>query len=221
MTRMKQDDNADLRAKMVSSQIEGRGVKDRAVLEAMRIVPRERFVSEGMRSYAFDDRALSIGLDQTISQPYMVALMTEVLKVGAGHRVLELGTGSGYQTAVLAKLAGHVYTVERIEKLSTRARQTLGELALAGNVDFLVGDGTLGWPENAPYDRIMVTAGAPNVPDALVEQLVDGGIIVIPVGSADSQVLECVTKREGKLVEKSVVGCRFVKLKGQHGWPAE
>ena len=169
------------RRKMVETQIAARGVKDPRVLAAMEEVPRERFVPEPMRARAFDDRALPIAEAQTISQPYIVAVMTELLAPGADQRVLEVGTGSGYQTAILARLAARVFTVERHANLARAAQGLLDSLGIT-NVDVRIADGTAGLPDEAPFDRILVTAGAPSIPDALQMQLAEGGRLVIPVG---------------------------------------
>ncbi|MBN1490741.1 MAG: protein-L-isoaspartate(D-aspartate) O-methyltransferase [Phycisphaerae bacterium] len=210
-------DYSGLRQRMVAEQIEARGIKDERVLAAMREVPRERFVDADQRVCAFEDRALPIEAGQTVSQPYMVAAMTEALTVGPTHRVLEIGTGSGYQTAILARLAAEVYTIERLEALSRRAQALLGALD-AENVRYHVGDGTLGWPEAAPFDRILVTAGAPDVPRPLVDQLIDGGRLVVPVGRSGTQTLTIVTRLGGRTSERLLMGCRFVPLIGEAGW---
>lgn len=204
---------------MVQKQLRGRGIRDRRVLEAMGRVPREEFVPEEKRGRAYRDGAMSIGCGQTISQPYMVAVMTEWLHLRGPERVLEVGTGSGYQTAVLAELAAHVYTVERVEELSRRARELLCDRLGYDNLSFRVGDGTLGWPGEAPFDRILVTAAAPGRPDMLLEQLVESGEAVAPVGSRHQQQLMHYRQREGGEVrEKSLLGCVFVPLKGEAGW---
>ena len=205
------------RQEMVRQQIAWRGLKDPRVLAAMESVPRERFVPEGYRDGAFEDRALPITCGQTISQPYMVAYMTELLGVEAGMKVLEVGTGSGYQTGILAALGCRIHTIERLESLSHSARRLLSELGVEG-VTFHVGDGCLGVPVEGPFDRILVTAGAPQVPPALVEQLPQGGRMVIPVGEADHQVVVRVDRLEGRTVETPGVACRFVKLVGAQGW---
>jgi protein-L-isoaspartate(D-aspartate) O-methyltransferase len=184
----------------------------------MERVPRERFVQSKEAGDAFSDRALPIDCGQTISQPYMVASMTEHLRVESRHRVLEIGTGSGYQAAILARLASHVYTVERLAPLQAAARDLLTALGV-DNVSYHVGDGSLGWPAHAPYDRIMVTAGAPDVPRALVEQLVDGGLLVIPVGPEGEQTLTVVERVGSRTRERPQYACRFVKLVGQQAWP--
>jgi len=207
------------RRRMIETQLRARGITDAATLQAMERVPRERFLPLEQVDQAYEDRALAIGFDQTISQPYIVALMTQALKVSREHRVLEVGTGSGYQTAILAELAGRVYTIDRIAALSRRARRRLRELGY-DNVEFRVGDGTLGWPEQGPFDRILVTAGAPKVPEPLLEQLADGGRLVIPVGGTEHQTLICVQRLGDRTIEEPLIPCRFVKLIGQEGWQA-
>jgi len=189
------------------------------VLAAMERVPRERFVPESYRGEAWEDRALPIADGQTISQPYMVAYMTGLLGVEPGMKVLEVGTGSGYQAAVLAELGCRLHTIERLEALSHGAERLLAELGI-GPLSFHVGDGCLGVPGEAPFDRILVTAGAPRVPTALVEQLVIGGRLVIPVGEMDHQTVVRVDRLDGRTVETPGVACRFVKLVGQQGWGA-
>lgn len=206
------------RKRMVDEQIRARGVTDRRVLEAMKQIPRERFVPAQQIHEAFSDRALPIDCGQSISQPFMVASMTEHLDAQPVHRVLEIGTGSGYQTAILARLAGHVYTIERIASLQENARRLLDSLGLI-NVTYLVGDGSLGWPEFAPFDRIIVTAGAPETPRALTDQLVDGGRLVIPLGGKGEQTLTVVDRRAGKTIEMPRYACRFVQLIGRQAWP--
>jgi protein-L-isoaspartate(D-aspartate) O-methyltransferase len=190
-----------------------RGIASPRVLAAMARVPRERFVSEGVRHLAYADRALPIACDQTISQPYIVALMTEALGLKGHERVLEIGTGSGYQAAVLAELAQHVVTVERHAELSREAARVLAECGYP-NVECVVGDGTQGWPDGAPYDAILVAAAAARVPSALGEHLAEGGTLVIPVGASDGQVLEAYHKIGGKLHAEPLTGCRFVPLVG-------
>jgi protein-L-isoaspartate(D-aspartate) O-methyltransferase len=192
------------------------GIRSPRVLEAMARVPRERFVPADVRHLAFADRALPIECDQTISQPYIVALMTEALALTGHERVLEIGTGSGYQAAVLAELAAEVVSVERHEPLSQAARAVLDELGYR-NVQLIVGDGTQGWPPGAPYDRILVAAAATQVPAPLVEQLAEGGTLIIPVGPSHSQTLYAYHKRGGHLQAEPLSGCRFVPLVGaQH-----
>ena len=203
---------------MVEQQLRPRGISDPRVLEAMGQTPRERFVPEAQRPFAYQDCPLGIGSGQTISQPYMVALMTESLNLTGDDRVLEVGTGSGYQAAVLARLAGWVYTVERVPELAESARRLLEELGVA-NASFRVGDGTLGWPEEAPFDRIMVTAGAPHTPRRLLEQLGPGGQMVAPVGPGHVQTLTRFRRdEEGRESEEAICGCMFVRLIGEDGW---
>ena len=206
------------RQRMVEDDLRRRGIRDLRVLDAMEAVPRHRFVPPAERGHAYEDRALPLELGQTISQPYIVAFMTEALRIRRGDRVLEVGTGSGYQTAVLARLAAKVLTIERIADLQGAAREILDELGVH-NVRYLVRDGTLGWPEHAPYDRILVTAGAPEVPPALKQQLSpDGGLMVIPVGDADLQELVAVTREGTSWATEPLLGCRFVPLVGDEGW---
>jgi protein-L-isoaspartate(D-aspartate) O-methyltransferase len=205
---------------MVKEQIEARGIKDPRVLEAMRVVPRHEFVNESLIDQAYSDHPLPIGDQQTISQPYIVALMTEALEVGKDDRVLEIGTGSGYQAAVLAQLAYRVYTVERNRTLYERARAVLETLGYY-NVICRYGDGTLGCKEESPFDAIMVTAGAPDIPKPLVDQLDIGGRMIIPVGSSSSQELVKLYRDEKGIHETKLGGCRFVKLIGQRGWRVE
>jgi protein-L-isoaspartate(D-aspartate) O-methyltransferase len=202
---------------MVAEQLIPRGIQDPLVLEAMGKVPRHRFVPQGMEREAYDDRPLHIGLEQTISQPYMVALMTEALELTGDEKTLEIGTGSGYQAAILAELSSQVYTVERHRELQDRARKVLDELGYE-NIFYHVSNGTLGWPEHAPYGAVMVTAGAPKVPASLTEQLADGGRLLIPVGDRYSQMLTKITRQGERLVKQNLGGCRFVALTGQEGW---
>jgi len=211
------DDVAVRREQMVERQLRRRGIRDRRVLEVMARVPRERFVPESLRESAYEDRPMGIGCGQTISQPYMVAVMTEALRLTGPERVLEIGTGSGYQTAILAELAAEVYTVERVSELVGEARERLAELGCP-NIRHHTGDGTLGWPEEAPFDRILVTAGAPVVPEALTEQLADGGILVIPVGDESSQDLLRLRRDGDRIRRESLLRCVFVKLIGEQGW---
>lgn len=187
------------------------GIADARVLEAMEHIPREHFISDDACDWAYEDRALAIECGQTISQPYIVALMTEALELRGKERVLEIGTGSGYQAAVLARLAGEVHTIERHAELSHRAQQALADLG-ATNVHFRIGDGSLGWPEAAPFDRIIVTAAASEVPAKLWEQLAEGGLLVAPVGDSESQLLQ-VWRKSGEQPESRVLcSCRFVPL---------
>lgn len=206
------------RQAMVQQQLRAKSIRDERVLAAMAAIPRELFVRLQDKSLAYDDRALPIELHQTISQPYIVAIMTEWLDVRDRHRVLEIGTGSGYQTAVLARLACHVYTLERLAALSRDARGRLMYLGVT-NVTCLVGDGSRGWPGFGPYDRIIATAAAPAVPPALLEQLADGGKLVIPVGTHDEQVLTLVEKQASGFIETPGIACRFVPLIGEQAWP--
>jgi len=204
---------------MVDNQIVKRGIRDERVIKAMVTVPRERFVDDGLKAQAYCDYPLPIGEGQTISQPYIVALMTERLALEGNERVLEIGTGSGYQTSILALLAEKIYTVERIPALASRARKLFDE-AHCSNVLLTIGDGTDGWPEEAPFEAIIVTAASPEVPETLLKQLAEGGRMVIPVGTEFEQTLLKVTKRGGRFIRESMGGCRFVKLIGRHGWSA-
>ncbi|MCX6356431.1 MAG: protein-L-isoaspartate(D-aspartate) O-methyltransferase [Candidatus Aureabacteria bacterium] len=211
------DKCAAAREMMVARQLIPRGITDPRVLSAFRRVPRHRFVGGQLNHSAYEDHPLPIGEGQTISQPYMVACMTQCLQLAGGERVLEIGTGSGYQAAILAECAREVYTVERVPALAKKAEAILGELGYT-NVRFLTADGTEGWPEHAPYEGIIVTAGAPQIPKPLVEQLTPGGRLVIPVGGGWSQEL-MVVRREGDAVtEEPVCGCVFVPLVGKFGW---
>jgi protein-L-isoaspartate(D-aspartate) O-methyltransferase len=203
-------DVAAARRRMVDEQIRARGIADPRVLDALARVPRERFVPEEARAEAFEDHPIPIGHRQTISQPYIVGYMTEALRVAPDHRVLEVGTGCGYQTAVLAELAREVYSIEVIDALAARARETLDALGYA-NVHVCAGDGHDGWPEHAPYDRILVAAAAGAVPQALVEQLADTGILVIPVGEWQ-QELRVLRKHGDRLDLLTTLGVRFVPL---------
>jgi protein-L-isoaspartate(D-aspartate) O-methyltransferase len=214
------DDFAPLRHQMVRDQLEGRGIVDPRVLRAMETVPRHLFVPERRRWAAYEDEPLAIGLGQTISQPYMVGRMTELLELSPGARVLEVGTGSGYQAAVLAELAAEVWTIERHAALAEGARNVLADLGYA-TVHVVVGDGSLGLPEHAPFAGIVVTAGAPAVPDTLRGQLAEGGRLVIPVGDPLNQWLQVVEKVEGRLNERVVLACRFVPLIGKEGFADE
>jgi len=211
----------ELQEKMIRQQIIERGIANERVLAAMRAVPREKFFLADSREAAYADRAAPIGHGQTISQPYMVALMTLRLQVTDQSKVLEIGTGSGYQTAILCKLAREVYSIERVKPLLDEAFEKLLALDVR-NVHFRFGDGTKGWPEAAPFDRILIAAGAPAVPEKLLKsQLADGGIAVLPVGPADEQMLVEVQRLGDKLVSNDICGCRFVKLIGDEGWAEE
>lgn len=216
---MKKPDFALARRRMVQEQLVARGIKDTRVLDAMRKVPRHLFVEEGLWHQAYGDFPLPIGEGQTISQPYIVALMTEALHLRGGEKVLEIGTGSGYQAAVLAELTKQVLSIERIGSVAAKARKVLDELGYA-NVLIRVSDGTHGWKEEAPFDGIMVTAGAPEIPPTIVEQLGARGRLVIPVGDEYSQTLFTVVKKGKGYKKNDLGGVRFVKLIGDHGWKA-
>ncbi|HEV8067397.1 MAG TPA: protein-L-isoaspartate(D-aspartate) O-methyltransferase [Planctomycetaceae bacterium] len=208
-------------ARELRETLERRGITDLRVLDAIEETRRDLFVPDSLRYAAYEDDALPIGEGQTISQPYIVALMTQELRLGGDETVLEIGTGSGYQAAILARLARRVVTIERLERLSERARGVLSELGVS-NVEFFVGDGTLGNPEHGPYDRVIVTASAPAVPEPLYEQLKPGGLIVAPVGDESSQDLVTLEKTPAGPRFTPLCGCRFVKLIGKAGWaPAE
>ncbi len=205
---------------MVERQIRARGVTDERVLKAMEEIPRHLFVDEALLDQAYSDTPLPIGEGQTISQPYIVALMTEALNLTGREKVLEIGTGSGYQTAILSRLADRVISVERIASLSLRARKILDQLKCY-NVLTVVGDGTLGWKDEAPYDAIIVTAGAPEIPQTYLDQLAPGGRLVIPVGGLHNQKLVRVVRNVDspeELEYEDLGGCRFVSLIGEHGW---
>jgi len=216
----KTPDFALARKKMVQEQLIARGIKDKRVLDAMMKVPRHLFVEEGLWHQAYGDFPLPIGEGQTISQPYIVALMTEALQITDDEKVLEIGTGSGYQAAILAELTTHVFSIERISAVAAKARKILDQLGYA-NVLIRVSDGTLGWQEEAPFAGVIVTAGAPGIPSTLVEQLEVMGRLVIPVGNEYSQTLLKVIKQETGYKEKDLGGVRFVKLIGDHGWKAD
>jgi len=202
---------------MVRTQIEGRGIHDPAVLRAMRKIPRHRFVPSALEDQAYEDMPLPIGQKQTISQPYTVAAMTEALALTGKERVLEIGTGSGYQTALLAELAEWIYSIERIPDLAKTARSVLDELGYA-NVAVRVGDGTRGWKSEAPFNCIIVTAGAPQVPDPLLQQLTEGGRLVIPVGDPYTQTMTRVSRRGSEFITENLGAYRFVDLIGEYGW---
>ncbi len=206
------------RARMTEEQLLGRGIQDPRVLAAMASVPRHLFVDETLQDKAYGDFPLSIGAGQTISQPYMVARMTEALELHGHERVLEVGTGSGYQTAILAELAGQVYSIERFPELSSRAHTILTFLGYT-NISVRVGDGTLGWKEEAPFDAILVTAASPTIPPPLMAQLADKGRLIIPLGRFFSQTLTRVVKEGESLSRTALTECLFVKLVGEYGWP--
>jgi protein-L-isoaspartate(D-aspartate) O-methyltransferase len=213
-------DYKDLRESMVRTQLIPRGIRDKRVLDAMERVPRHLFVDRSTIADAYSDMALPIGEGQTISQPYMVAVMTELLELKGTEKVLEIGTGSGYQAAVLAELSRDVYTVERVAPLGELAKKRFHDLSYA-NIHSRIGDGTLGWPEEAPFDRIIITAGAPEIPEPLTAQLADGGIIVIPVGGLYSQQLLKSRKSGDNMINEYHTLCVFVPLIGQYGWKKE
>lgn len=203
---------------MVEEQLVRRGLRDPRVLAAMGKVPRERFVPPGLEARAYEDAPLGIGREQTISQPYMVALMTEALSLRGGERTLEVGTGSGYQTALLLELGADVLSVELLPELSARARANLDAAGYAGRGRLVVGDGSTGARGEAPFDRVIVTAGAPAIPPSLVDQLGEGGILVIPVGGEREQELLRLRRESGRVARESLGGCVFVKLLGEEGW---
>jgi protein-L-isoaspartate(D-aspartate) O-methyltransferase len=206
-----------LRKKMVEEQLIPRGIKDKKVLEAFQKVPRHNFVPKRYLDSAYGDFPLSIGEGQTISQPYMVALMSECLGLSGGETILEIGAGSGYQAAILAELASRVYTVERVVSLAEGARTCLKNLNYK-NIQIEIGDGTRGWPEFAPYEGIVVTAAAPDIPKPLIEQLRIKGKLVIPTGGSFSQMLAVITKHKDRIETKQICGCVFVPLLGKYGW---
>ena len=205
------------RQKMVKSQLIARGISDARVLAVMGKLPRERFIEDTLVREAYSDRPLPIGHKQTISQPYIVAYMTEALDLTGTEKTLEIGTGSGYQTAILAELSNKIYTIERIRPHMIKARKVLSELGYH-NILFKVFDGTIGWKEYGPYDAIIVTAGAPKIPQPFLDQLAEGGRLIIPVGNKSSQELIKVTRKQGSYSQKELGGCRFVDLVGRHGW---
>lgn len=209
------------RRRMIDAEIIGKGITDRRVVEAMQKIPRHIFVEEAMSAQAYSDSSLPIGDRQTISQPYIVALMTELLQLSGTEKVLEIGTGSGYQAAILASLADRVYTVERLRPLALRARKALDSLGFL-NINLKIGDGSEGWQSEAPFDAILVTAGAPEVPEPLLQQLKAGGRLVIPIGTQYDQTMFRIEKGEdGSITMENLVECRFVKLVGRCGWVGE
>jgi len=211
------DRRLDERVRMVDTQLAARGISDQHVLDAMMRVPRELFVTEEQAQFAYEDRALPADCAQTISQPYMVGKMTELLRISQDDRVLEVGSGTGYQTAVLARIAHHVYTIEWHEPLMHQAQRRIAKLGL-NNVTFRCGDGSRGWEEEAPFDGILVTAGGPDVPPALREQLAEGGRLVIPIGPVADQMLVRVSRTPEGYRTEDILKCRFVKLQGEQGW---
>jgi len=214
---MFQDPYHDAREAMVRDQLERRGVRDPRVLDAMRAIPRHLFLPESERQHAYEDRPWPIGLNQTISQPYMVGMMTQLLNLKPSDHVLEIGTGSGYQAAILSKLAASVDTIERLKPLVDEAAGRLARLGCA-NIRVLHGDGTLGFPEGAPFDAIIVTAGAPAMPPCLKAQLAPGGRCICPVGSRHTQELIRLTRKEDGFFEEQFIPCVFVPLIGDQGW---
>jgi protein-L-isoaspartate(D-aspartate) O-methyltransferase len=206
-----------LRRRMVEEQLASQGIRDERVLEALRRIPRHLFVPGDAADHAYENHPVAIGQGQTISQPYMVACMTQALDLRGGEKVLEVGSGSGYQTAVLKALNADVYTIERLPELSDRARGNVERAGYEG-VHYKVGDGSRGWPEEAPFDRVIVTAGAPTMPVSLVEQLRDGGSMVIPVGGEEEQELLLVRRGQGRVTRERICSCIFVKLLGDEGW---
>lgn len=205
------------RRRMIERDLQGRDITDPEVLRVLARIPREEFVPIEQRDRAYRDHPLPIGQGQTISQPYMVAFMTQLLDLTPSCEVLEVGTGSGYQTAILACLAGRVYTMERFADLSATARTVLEKLGI-DNVEYYVGDGSLGWPADRTFERILVTAAVPEFPPPLVKQLAEGGVMVAPVGGGDLQQIVVAEKRQGKLIERQQGDCRFVRLVGKYGF---
>ncbi len=210
-----EDDYSLLRKKMVAEQIEARGIADKSIIAALNKVPRHKFVPENYRHLAYKDHPLPIGEGQTISQPYIVALMTEVINPNKKMKVLEIGTGSGYQAAVLAELCASVYTIEIVEELGLRAKLILEEMYK--NVKVKIGDGYKGWREEAPFDAMIVTCAPTHIPEPLARQLKEGGKMVIPVGSAGSQELVVMTKKDGRLIQKAIIPVRFVPMVDSKG----
>jgi len=202
---------------MIERHLIPRGIHAARVLEAMRTTPRERFLPRRMERDAYDDRALPIESGQTISQPFMVAYMTQKLNVSPSSRVLEIGTGSGYQTAILAQLCRHVYSVERLPDLHQKAKAILGEMKLS-NATLVLADGSTGLPSHAPFDRIIITAAAPNAPKSLLSQLADGGRMILPTGGKSEQTIIWYDRHGDRLIETTGIGCRFVRLLGAEGW---
>ena len=209
---------AGQRSKMVEEQLVERGIKDLRLLEVMSRVPRHLFVQESLQHRAYGDTPLPIGENQTISQPYIVGAMTEALDLKGEERVLEIGTGSGYQTAIIAELCRQVFTIERLNNLSRKAQNILESLSYM-NIVFKMFDGTYGWPDQAPFDAILITASAPEIPDSLVKQLGDGGRLVAPIGEADKQKLVVLTKNGDRVSSRGLGHCKFVPLIGKYGWP--
>lgn len=216
-SRKSEDKFANARARMVRCDLKGRNITDCGVLKVIDEVRREEFVPRAYQSQVYADGPLPIGMGQTISQPYIVALMTEQLRLNFDCEVLEIGTGSGYQTAILSKLVKKVYTIERFAPLSESAKAVLGRLGV-GNVEFYIGDGSCGWPEQRCFDRIIITAAVPKIPEPMVKQLAEDGLIVAPVGYGAIQQLVVCEKRRRRIIEKVICDCRFVKLLGEYGF---
>ena len=210
--------HAGQRRRMVEEQLGDRGIRDLRLLEVMTRVPRHLFALDSLQHRAYGDTPLPIGENQTISQPYIVAAMTEALALKGGERVLEIGTGSGYQTAVMAELAAQVFTIERINALSRKAQNILEGLGYA-NIVFKMFDGTYGWPDQAPFNAIMITASAKEIPEALIKQLGEGGRLVAPTGDEHKQKLMVLTKKGDRVIKKAICYCKFVPLVGKYGWP--
>jgi protein-L-isoaspartate(D-aspartate) O-methyltransferase len=208
---------AGQRRKMVEEQLVERGIKDLRVLEAMTRVPRHLFAQESLEHRAYGDTPLPIGENQTLSQPYIVGAMTEALGLKGEERVLEIGTGSGYQTAIIAELVRQVFTIERLNNLSRKAQKILEGLNYM-NIVFKMFDGTYGWPDQAPFDAILITASAREIPESLIKQLGDGGRLVGPTGVADKQKLVLLTKSGDRVIRRDLCGCKFVPLIGKYGW---
>ena len=211
---------AGQRRKMVEKQILGRGIKDLSVMEVLSRVPRHLFVNSSLQHRAYGDCPLPIGENQTISQPYIVALMTQVLDLKGGERVLEIGTGSGYQTAILAELASHVFTIERVKPLVKKTKELLEGLKYK-NIVFKTFDGTYGWRDQSPFDAILISAATPSIPKSLIEQLADKGRLVAPVGERESQDLVVLNKNGDRVMERKIGSCKFVPLIGKFAWSEE
>ena len=211
---------AGQRRKMVEEQILGRGIKDLSVMEVLSRVPRHLFVNSSLQHRAYGDCPLPIGENQTISQPYIVALMTQVLDLKGGERVLEIGTGSGYQTAILAELASHVFTIERVKPLVKKTKELLEGLKYK-NIVFKTFDGTYGWRDQSPFGAILISAATPSIPKSLIEQLADKGRLVAPVGERESQDLIVLNKNGNKVMERKIGSCKFVPLIGKFAWSEE
>jgi len=212
-----EDKFAEARQRMVEYDLKGRDITDSGVLAVMSQVRREEFVPQAYKSQAYADGPLPIGMGQTISQPYIVTLMTQALRLNQECEVLEIGTGSGYQTAILSKLVKKVYTVERFAQLSESAQAVLGRMGFE-NIEFYIGDGSCGWPDERNFDRIIITAAVPKIPPPLIEQLAEGGLIVVPVGYTGVQELMVGEKKAGKVTKRIICDVRFVKLLGEHGF---